>query len=419
MKRPIFFLSSTIYDFRDLRSALKFTLEDRGCQVLASEFNDFGGDLDQHSYESCIANIERADFFVLLIGGRVGGWYDKTNRVSITQQEYRAAYERHQKGLLKIVTFVRSEIWQLREDRRALEKHLQQLKVDESERREILDYPSKFTTDAEFISKFLAEVGRNAETKQAVQNGTPMPTGNWIHTFSSFRDIQDALSPLAFSGLSAEEAAYSKALQHELLAMLSQLVAKHEGKPSDYRRSLKKHMTEYPIHRDTKFDDYFEMEMEEWQKFSFIMFQLLGVQLNSIMIDDALKSSLFLDYDPKRGQYTQSPAFDALYKILSEIRAFNSSNTHENLSLMFEFSPKNLGRKTGQVHLPLQKLLVLRGIAQRWINIVSLAICLVEYLEGRAFKMPELMPLSPVEGMDDEILRETLSIEEVRTALGI
>lgn len=35
-KRPTFFLSSTIYDFRDLRGAIKFSLEARGCKVLAS-----------------------------------------------------------------------------------------------------------------------------------------------------------------------------------------------------------------------------------------------------------------------------------------------------------------------------------------------------------------------------------------------
>ena len=40
IKRPTFFLSSTIYDFLDLRSALKFSLEERGCTVFASEFND-------------------------------------------------------------------------------------------------------------------------------------------------------------------------------------------------------------------------------------------------------------------------------------------------------------------------------------------------------------------------------------------
>jgi hypothetical protein len=59
MDRPTIFLSSTIYDFSDLRSALKDYLEDRGCRVLASEYTDFTRPLDTHSYEawSCPAYV--------------------------------------------------------------------------------------------------------------------------------------------------------------------------------------------------------------------------------------------------------------------------------------------------------------------------------------------------------------------------
>src|ERR1700759_2363174 len=102
-RRPTFFLSSTIYDFRDLRGAIQFSLQARGCRGLRAEFNDFGGNLDQHSYEACLSNIEQADYFVLLIGSRVGGWYDAQERVSITQREYRTAYELHRAGKLRLI----------------------------------------------------------------------------------------------------------------------------------------------------------------------------------------------------------------------------------------------------------------------------------------------------------------------------
>src|SRR3546814_9423606 len=84
---------STVFDFADLRSALKDYLELRGCRVLASEFTDFTHPLDKHSYEACLAAIGQADLFVLFIGRRVGGWYDELNRISITRAEYRHAYE--------------------------------------------------------------------------------------------------------------------------------------------------------------------------------------------------------------------------------------------------------------------------------------------------------------------------------------
>jgi len=66
VKPPTFFLSSTIYDFRDLRSAVKFYLEELGCRVLASEYNDFLKPLDRHSYEACLKAIEQTDYFVLV-----------------------------------------------------------------------------------------------------------------------------------------------------------------------------------------------------------------------------------------------------------------------------------------------------------------------------------------------------------------
>ena len=46
MKPPTVFICSTIYDFQDLRSAIKYFLERQGCRVLASEFNDFAKPLD-------------------------------------------------------------------------------------------------------------------------------------------------------------------------------------------------------------------------------------------------------------------------------------------------------------------------------------------------------------------------------------
>ena len=77
MKPPTFFLCSTIYDFKDLRSSIKYYLQQQGCRVLASECNDFAKPLDQHSYDACLQTVRQADFFVLLIGSRVGGWYDQ------------------------------------------------------------------------------------------------------------------------------------------------------------------------------------------------------------------------------------------------------------------------------------------------------------------------------------------------------
>jgi hypothetical protein len=418
-KRPTFFLSSTIYDFRDLRSAVKATLEARGCRVLASEFNDFGGDLDAHSYEACLKNIEQADHFILLIGSRVGGWYDEPNQVSITQQEYRAAYQRHKLGQLRIVTLVRDEVWQLREDRKALAKHLATMDMTDAEQKAVRNFPSKFATNAEFISQFISEVSRNRETGIAVQKGTDKPTGNWIHVFKDFKDVQDVIQPLAFTGLSSEEAAYRKALQHELLEMMSRLLLKHKGKPFDPRHALVNHWRENPIDMDTKMESTIAIDAKKWQSFSMLLFHLLGKQIDMIVIKDALTSSIFLDYDGATGAYVQSQAYQALFKLVEEIRMFNRIATAEHLSLIYEYSPKNIGRPAGDIHMPPQKLAMLYGLALRWTNILALGESLVHHLEGKPFVMPELMPFSPIHGMEEAIAAERVSAAETRAFLGL
>ena len=78
---PRIFISSTIYDFRDLRSCLKFYFERYGYQVQLSEFNDFRKKLDLSSYDACFDSIQSSDYFILLIGARVGGFFNKTDKI--------------------------------------------------------------------------------------------------------------------------------------------------------------------------------------------------------------------------------------------------------------------------------------------------------------------------------------------------
>ena len=153
-KKPTFFISSTVYDFRDLRSALKFYLEELGYQVYASEYNDFKVASDKHSYDACLKLIEECDYFILLVGSRVGGFYDDQNKTSITRQEYREAYKLHEQGKLQIISFVRDEVWQLKETRSELEKHLKKIENLEKEKQdEVLNFTTKFATNAELITR--------------------------------------------------------------------------------------------------------------------------------------------------------------------------------------------------------------------------------------------------------------------------
>jgi hypothetical protein len=256
MKPPTFFLSSTIYDFRDLRSALKFYLEEQGSTVLASEYNDFLKPLDSHSYEACLRAIERADYYVLLIGSRVGGWYDPAQRVSITQQEYRRAYELQKAGKLKILTFVRAEVWRLREERKELAAYLASLPYSDAEKRKLEAYPSKFSEDAEFINAFINEVGRNSDTAAALRAGTPLPTGNWIHVFRGFREVIATVQAQMFSGIPVAEAALRRLLQSEILDIARRCIPRKPKGMLSPRHFFEEFRKKHPLNLENRDDEY-------------------------------------------------------------------------------------------------------------------------------------------------------------------
>jgi hypothetical protein len=71
------------------------------------------------------------------------------------------------------LTFVRAEVWQLREERKERKAYLASLPYSDAEKKKIEAYRSKFAEDAEFINAFINEVGRNQDTAAALKAGTP------------------------------------------------------------------------------------------------------------------------------------------------------------------------------------------------------------------------------------------------------
>ena len=100
MNKPVVFISSTIYDFSDLRSSMKYWLTEMGFNAQLSENNDFIKDTNQNSYDACLDAVKQCDYFILLIGSRRGGMYPGEN-ISITRKEYRTAYELAKEGKIK------------------------------------------------------------------------------------------------------------------------------------------------------------------------------------------------------------------------------------------------------------------------------------------------------------------------------
>ena len=67
MNKSKIFIISTIYDFQDLRSDLKYWFQEYGYEAQLSEYNDFQKDLSINSYDACLNAIENCNYYILLI----------------------------------------------------------------------------------------------------------------------------------------------------------------------------------------------------------------------------------------------------------------------------------------------------------------------------------------------------------------
>lgn len=414
MNRPTFFLSSTIYDFSDLRSAVKYFLEQQGCVVLASEFNDFSKPIEPHSYQACFDAIKKADYFVLFIGSRVGGWFDKENQISITQQEYREAYKLHKLGQLKIINFVRSDVWQLKEDRSALAKFLENTEIDPGIKEKIVNHPTKQLSNADFIMHFINEVGKNEETKRALQDNSELPTGNWLHIFKTFSDVIDVLQTQIFFGQPIESVALKRLLRRELSEILRSCLVKFSShrlfSPSD---TLFLFYKEHIISTDVREQPFVSVKTRRWDSMSTIAIHLLRTKLHPFILLNALSSLVFMRFDNKTETIQEEPVYEALFLLNEEIREFSRANTSENLEIIFTNTPRERPSGLEFVNIETDKLLSLLYLFKRWINIIELSKSVIRYLDGEQFMMPKLEQKSPIPEMNKALEGEKVTTEEL------
>ena len=84
---PSVFISSTCYDLRQIRKDIKDFITGLGYEAILSEFNSFPIDPNLNTVDNCVSIVkERAELFVLIIGGRYGS--ESENGKSITNLEY-------------------------------------------------------------------------------------------------------------------------------------------------------------------------------------------------------------------------------------------------------------------------------------------------------------------------------------------
>jgi Domain of unknown function (DUF4062) len=322
--RPRVLVSSTIYDFQDLRSALRYWLSELGYDVLLSEFNDFPKGLDENSYQSCLNAISRADYFILLIGNRNGGWYKQSERVSITRMEYRQALDSFQRTRKpKLLIFVRQSLWDIREDREALERQLKseheasdEISKDTAER--LVNHSSRIVNDAKTTFEFLQEVGRVQEMKNAAKGSAEFPRANWIHRFTAFADIVDALHNALGVSSDLDRKILVENLKQELLRNLCQLLCKL-GTGGLLPISQWAQSTMDKIVGGTQ--DRSQISVGEINRILIFMVTSCGVanRLTSTFIEQAVRSGVFMTFDTNSATYKLTKAHNLLLDLIGLI----------------------------------------------------------------------------------------------------
>lgn len=88
-KKPSVFVSSTCYDLKQVRQNIRNFIEnDLGYEAILSEYDSFPTNPDMDTIDNCLRVVEeRADIFILIVGGRYGYVTDHAGK-SITNLEY-------------------------------------------------------------------------------------------------------------------------------------------------------------------------------------------------------------------------------------------------------------------------------------------------------------------------------------------
>ncbi len=421
LAKPRIFISSTIYDFKDLRSSMKYWLEGLGYEVMLSEYNDFTKPLDENSYNACFDAIRNCDYFILLIGSRVGGLYDKTQKISITRQEYEIAYELVKSKKIKLVTFIRKEVWDIREDRKALSDFLKrdyQEKLEKEIIHDISNHQSSFVNDAELTFKFIRQVTRVDEMKQAVQGMGEFPIGNWTHQFTTFQDIIDVLQTELKFSQSLNRVALSRNLKREIkynLSLLTEELKDGTGIITYYGTCAKNHLK-------GSYTDYSEIPREKL--FHFIFFYLDVVnspfKLSVKFTEQALISGEFLDFDRNTNNYQIGLLHNALFHLqehINRLKELQADYKARRPDLMNKYADKIKSPQCTKIRIFNLELATPFAIYNCHQNIVRLCLGILKGVDGDNERLLnlKLLPPSPFEKESKDLQHswERVNVENV------
>jgi len=291
---PSVFISSTVLDLRDLRSAIRYVLRSQGVRLFASETADFELQGDRNAVEECYARIQASDYYVLIIGGRRGRTLD--DGLSITRHEYRKARAQLlATGKPKIWIFIRKEVEQ------ALAG------TPESQTRSGID-------DPEHLKSFVEEVRTPAD-----------PTApNWATGFDESSEVIESILANLNLGRNLWESFVRYALVSELTANLALMTERFRTTAIPPHRYMTRFRSAYSnLGSDDLEGDLAISENERWILGRALLQGLHVGGLGADSIKQAVIGGVFLSFDLTANTPTETPMHQALNQLLVDIEAFH------------------------------------------------------------------------------------------------
>lgn len=400
--RPRVFISSTVADLRDVRSALRFWLEQAGYDVQLSEYNDFTRDVDSDTLHACFDNVSQSDFYVLLVGKRRGAWFNEDDRITITRQEFRVARDASLSKSLGIFLF----------ERREVDVALRQWTEDGCPEP---DTPGRYVEDPVFTSEFMAEL----EEPTSAASAAP-----WIYKFDDFRDIVDGLRvPLRLT-TDFERRLLRGNLLDEVIRDVCKLMTK--GQSSKTLSFLHQFSTRtrdgIAVQADNLRGDT-KLSRDQIRGLGFLLLARPTEALEHSAIDESLARGLFLDFDQQTGSISPTVEHEALRRIKDDLKRVTSVLDRADADeLANYFEPlviaANKRELNGSYPINTFKLASLLAIHDRLddlcTSLVQMAKCLLGYE-----KSPQInrRPNSVVHGVSEELEAEMVDPAELRWAL--
>lgn len=389
MFKPRVFISSTVYDFADLRSAIKYWLEEEGFEVSASEFNDFKKEVELNSYEACLRAIESCQYFILLIGTRAGGLMSSPSNTTITMAEYRHAYEKARRGELKIITLVRRSIWNAREDRQALGALIgSEYGLSEEDTNKIKHHSSKVVQDATLVFSFISEVCRQDEMRASIKGHQAGPINNWVHQFDNFREVVDVLRSTFVRNKGLQRAALLASLKTELAKNLTHLFRKL---PTGELQAYYLDASEGRRHYNGVINGRSTFPRKALAALAFNIFSAVEA-INSHALDQCLSSGFFLDYDPRSDRYVTGTVQSILLHLqesIRQIRYLGRTASKEGREIL------DLTRNTNLSNIEIDNIETASLVALHDFtrNTVEISLALLRFIETGQEDFPTVSPV--------------------------